>query len=176
VHPLIQGALAALTLTAAFTDIRSRRIPNWLVLAGLIVGLILNAYFGQWSGLRSALLGFGLAALVYFPLYALRAVGGGDVKLMLAVGALTGASTWFSIFVVTSIVGGGMALMSLFGTGGFSRVMLNVGTIFASLFRLRAPYRANPELDVSNPSARRLPHAVMIALGTLIVLLVTEWR
>jgi len=175
-HPLCQALLVALTLAAAVFDIRTRKIPNWLVLAGLIAGFGVNVYLEKWPGLRSALLGFGLASLVYFPLYLLRGVGAGDVKLMMAVGAIVGPATWFTIFVVTSLIGGAIAVLYLLGSRGLSSALLNIGTIFGSLLRLQAPYRANPELDVRNPAARRLPHAVMIALGTAVVLIVTEYR
>jgi prepilin peptidase CpaA len=85
---VIKVVLLALVLTAAFYDLRWRRIPNWLVLAGVLLGFGLNGFLSgaPLRGLLQALLGFGLASLVYFPLYVIRAMGAGDVKLMMAVG------------------------------------------------------------------------------------------
>ena len=70
---------------AAVYDIRFRRIPNWLVLTGLVLGLGLNTFLFRWPGARASLLGIGLAFLIYFPLYLLRGMGAGDVKLMAAI-------------------------------------------------------------------------------------------
>jgi Type IV leader peptidase family. len=64
---LLQIAAAILTLIAALTDLRSRQIPNWLVVAGLLAGFILNAYLQGWPGLLQAARGFGLALLIYCP-------------------------------------------------------------------------------------------------------------
>ena len=72
-------------------DVRYRRIPNWLTAIGVLLGLGLNTFLYQgWPGLRFSLMGLGLAFGIYFGLYAVRAMGAGDVKLMAAIGALVG--------------------------------------------------------------------------------------
>src|SRR2546425_3492211 len=86
----LQVLLVLIVGTAAIYDLRFRRIPNWLVLLGLVFGLGMNTYLFHWEGLRRAGLGLGLAFLVYFPLHLLRAMGAGDVKLMAAVGSIVG--------------------------------------------------------------------------------------
>ena len=97
---------------AAVYDVRYRRIPNWLTVGGVLLGLALNAFLYQgWPGLRFSLPGFGLGFGVYFLLYVLRAMGAGDVKLMAAVGAVVGWQNWFGIFVITAIIGGLMAMI-----------------------------------------------------------------
>src|SRR5580658_8861554 len=74
-----QILLGILVAIAAVFDIRYRRIPNWLVLAGIIVGLAWNVYSSGWSGLLRASEGLGLGFILYFPLYLIRARGAGDV-------------------------------------------------------------------------------------------------
>src|SRR5687767_3708853 len=105
------------TLTAAATDLRSRRIPNWLVVAGLLAGVTLNVVLAGWSGLLAAALGFALALAVYVPLFILRAMGGGDVKLMAAVGCMAGPQNWLTIFILASLAGGVMAIVILLSRG-----------------------------------------------------------
>ena len=107
------SGLAALVLVAAVFDVRLKRIPNWLCATGLVLGLVLNFRFMQFAGLRQAGLGAALALAVYFPLFALRAMGGGDVKLMAAIGALAGPSNWFITFVLTALFGGVCAISLL---------------------------------------------------------------
>ena len=84
--------LELLVVVAAYLDLRDRRIPNWLTGTGVLVGLGSNYYQSGWPGLRNGLLGLSAAFALYALLFALRAMGGGDVKLMAAVGAFTGPS------------------------------------------------------------------------------------
>jgi prepilin peptidase CpaA len=153
-------ALALLVIAAAVFDLRTRRIPNWLCLAGFLCGLILNT--------REAILGAGLALLIYVPLFALRAMGGGDVKLMAAVGSLAGPRGWIAIFLVTAIAGGLIALGLIAFKGRMRRTLRNVGVLLTELVHLRAPHRVEEELDVTSDKAMRLPHGCTIAVGTLL--------
>jgi len=167
--PPVAIVLAALVLVAVVYDLRLRRIPNWLTLSGIGIGLALNAWLGV---LREAALGLGLAAAVYLPLFLLRAMGGGDLKLMAAVGSLAGPSAWLVIFGFTAILGGIAALVLLVVSGGLGRAMRNVLHILKQALRFRAPYRDREELDVSSPRAVTLPHGAVIAAGTLLYLFV----
>jgi len=169
--PLSEVALPALVIVAAVYDIRFRRIPNWLVLAGFCLGLALNVFFLRVDGLILALLGAGLAFAVYLPFFALRAMGAGDVKLMIAIGAFVGARNWLILFLITAILGGILAVCLLLIRGGLIRALKNVLFILGELVRLRLPYQSDPALDVKHPRAVTLPHGVSIALGTLLFLL-----
>ncbi len=169
-HPAVQAALAALVLIAAAYDIRFRRIPNWLSVAGFLGGLVLNTAFGGWGGLKSAAAGFGLAFCAYLLMYLIRAMGAGDVKLMGAVGALVGPSNWFLIFVVTAIFGGIAAIVLALARGRLRRTLWNVGFAVSELSHFRAPYLAREDLDVKSKKALTLPHGVSIAVGVLVFL------
>lgn len=169
-HPGIVAALTVITLVAAVTDIRSRRIPNWLVVAGVAAGFVLNIALGGWAGLKAAALGFGLALLIYVPLFLLRAMGGGDVKLMAAVGCLAGPHAWFYIFILASIAGGLYAMFLLMARRSMGGALWNMLYIVKELVRLRMPFRSKPELDIGHSSAISVPHGVSIAAGTLLFL------
>ena len=160
-------ALAVLVAASAFWDLRSRTIPNWLTVAGLSAGLGASLYFGR---IIDSLLGFGLASLVYLAFYALRAMGGGDVKLMAAVGAITGPANWFMIFIFTAFFACLAALGVLLWNGGLAQALRNLGFIVSSLGRGIAPYTMREEFDVASPSAVTLPHGVAIALGSFLFL------
>ncbi|NDJ13767.1 MAG: pilus assembly protein CpaA [Acidobacteriia bacterium] len=147
--PLVgQVLLTLLVLIAAGYDIRFRRIPNWLVLAGLVVGLTST--------------GFAL----YFPLYLLRARGAGDVKLLAAAGSIAGPGDCLWLFLLTAILGGLVALILILLKGRAQKTLFNVAWILRDLIRLRAPWKSSEELDVNSPKALRLPHGVLIAVGT----------
>lgn len=164
--------MVLLVLTAAFTDIRSRRIPNWLVIGGLCCGFGLNIALFRLEGLRLAALGFGLALLLYLPMFVLRGMGGGDVKLMAALGSLAGPMNWFLIFILTALFGGLIAIVLLLTTKRLQRTLSNVALILNELAHLRAPYRAHQAIDIASDRAVTLPHGVAIALGTLVFLAV----
>ncbi len=167
----LQATLLALVLTAAVFDYLYRRIPNWLVVTGFILGLALRTIIEGWQGLATAAQGFGLAFLVYLIFYALRAMGAGDVKLMAAVGAISGPTNWFSIFLLTSVTGGILAIGLLLLRGGLARAIANVTVIIGELSHGRAPHRAEPALDVGSRTAVTLPHGITIAIGTVLFLL-----
>jgi prepilin peptidase CpaA len=162
--------LATLVIVAAAFDLRTRRIPNWLCAAGFLSGFACQIAFLKWAGAREAALGAGLALLIYIPLFALRAVGGGDVKLMAAVGSIAGPKSWIAIFLITSILGGAIALVMIAVKGRTGRTLRNVGILLTELTRMRAPYRVEPELDVSSGQGLRLPHGCTIAAGVLLYL------
>lgn len=170
-HYAVQSALAVLVLVAAGYDVRYRRIPNWLTVSGLAAGLALNGFLGGWGGLKTAGAGFAVAFGAYFLLYAIRAMGAGDVKLMGAVGALAGPSNWLFIFVVTAIFGGLAALGLSLARGRLRRTLWNVMYLAGELLRFRAPYLRHEELDVKSEKAMKLPHGLSIAVGTATFLL-----
>ncbi len=162
--------LAATALIAGIYDLRYRRIPNRLNITAAALGLVLNGFFFHWHGVASAFLGIGVALLVYFPLYLLRGMGAGDVKLMMAIGAIVGPSNWFQIFVVTALCGGFFALCLVVLKRRFHDTVLNCYFLLSEMCHLRAPHRVSPQLDVSSSAALRLPHGVSIAVGAIAVL------
>src|SRR5258708_17142994 len=95
---------------ATFTDLRSRRIPNWLVLPFMLAGICLSAWFDGWHGLGQSLAGLAVGALLFGILWFLGGMGMGDLKLCAAIGAWIGPSQLLFAFVITSISGAIMAL------------------------------------------------------------------
>ena len=170
--PGVLAVLLTLVLAAAVYDVRYRRIPNWLTVAGVLVGLGLNGFLdeGRPGLFVSSLLGLAIAFAVYFVLYALRAMGAGDVKLMAAVGAVGGWPNWFGIFIITAILGGIMALILVVARGRVKKTFWNVAFILSELRGGRPAYMRREELDVKNPKSLGLPHGAVIAVGTLFFL------
>jgi len=142
------------------------------VLIGLLVGTATNTFLGYETsptyGLIVSLKGIGIAFLVYLPLYLLRGMGAGDVKLMAAVGAIVGGfGPWLWILFFTAILGGIAAVIVVLSKGRVHRTLQNLWMIMLSIRHGQAPYNANPELDVSTDQGLRLPHGVIIAIGAV---------
>ncbi len=163
----LQALIVLVVVIAAITDIRTRRVPNWLTFSGVIVAIALNAFLFELAGLWFSLKGLGVAFGVYFILYLLRAMGAGDVKLMAFLGAAAGWANWLGILFLTAIVGGIVGILLVLTRGRLRKTFYNIGSIFTSLGSGHAPYKDNPELDVRSGLGMRLPHAVMIACGAL---------
>ena len=174
--PLIQLPVALLVVVAGIYDIRYRRIPNWLVLPAIPVAFALNAYVSRqeqysiWPGLGQAALGLGLAVLIYLPLYALRGMGAGDVKLTAALGALVGWQDWWRILILSAALGLVLALLLMALHKRFRKTLSNTAYIIWEMTHLRAPHRRSEELDLDSPRSYKLPHGAVIALGTLALL------
>jgi prepilin peptidase CpaA len=161
---------AALVLIAAFCDLRSRNIPNWLTLGGIAVGLAAHSYLTGWSGLQFSAAGLGLAALVFLPMFMMRWLGGGDVKLMAAVGALTGATNLIVIFIFDAMLGGVVALIAVITRGRSRRTIHNISRIISALLHGKAPHQVSPELEAGNDESMGMPRALTIAAATLLIL------
>src|SRR5437870_730452 len=105
-YQLIQVApLLILLAVAAVIDMRSRRIPNWLNGALIAIGLLRCAMPQHALSIWEAFAGLGTGLALMLVLYALGAVGAGDVKLMAAVGTWVGPTATVQIFVVEAVVG-----------------------------------------------------------------------
>ncbi len=157
-----QAALAAVVLTAATTDVRRREIPNWLTLGGIVAGLVLHTGLYGWQGLKFASIGLGLAALIFIPIFLMRWLGGGDIKLMGAIGALAGAENMFVVFVLDALLAATAALVLIIFKGRLLRTLRNMTRMFS---KDRAP-----ELEAGNEQSLGLPRAVTIAAGTFVFL------
>lgn len=163
--------LIAIVLVAAIYDLRCRRIPNWLNVSGVIVGVGVNTLLFARNGFIEAVLGITFSMAVYVPLYLMRGMGAGDVKLMAAVGAIAGPWNWFGIFVATALLGGVVSLVFVALKKRFYQTFFNVTLIVTELCHLRLPSKSNSELDVRNPRALGMPHGVLIAIGAVAFLI-----
>jgi len=167
---LITFLLLATCGIAAVWDIRFRTIPNWLTIPALLAAIALHLESGS---LRPSLYGLALALGIGLPLFALRGLGGGDVKLMAAAGAIVGWPGLVNLFAIQAVIGGVAAVVLLLWKGGLRSAAGNVLHILRSLVQLRAPYKDRQDLDVGSPGAVTLPQAPVMAAAAVIYLLAT---
>ena len=175
--------LLTLLLCAVTTDLRSRRIPNTLVLTGTTLALAAHALVMGHDGVPLAgpdwwapLAGLATGLLVLMPLYLMRALGGGDVKLMATVGAFVGAPTVLAAALYTLLAGGVLSLTVMFAKGVAAHTLTNLRFLLtewmAWALRLRSAPQATPfEFRPLQTTAARLPYALAITAGTVAALL-----
>ena len=163
--PVILGGAALLALIAGFTDLRSRRIPNWLTVPALCAGIIANTVLGGWAGLKTSLLGAGLGLLLLLPFVMLRSLGAGDWKLAGAMGAFVGPSVLIDLLLASVFVAGVMALVLVIYKGRMRQTLRNMGHIVKSLAMFHMPGR---EVSLDNPESTKVPYGVALALTVLL--------
>lgn len=156
----------ALTILAALLDWRSRRIPNWLTVPGLLSGVAVHALIAGWHGALFALEGAGLALILLLPLVALRALGAGDWKLMGAVGAFVGWQMFLFVLLGSIFASGIMAIVQVYRTGRVMETLKNMVTLVRGFFTFGL--KKNPQISLDNPRLLKLPFGVAVAAATLV--------
>jgi prepilin peptidase CpaA len=151
---------------ATFTDLRNRRIPNWLVLPFMLAGIAVSGWLHGWHGIGQSFAGLGLGVLIYGFLFWLGGMGAGDVKLCAAIGAWIGPNQLFIALVITAMAGGIMVLCWA-AFGGFLKDLFTGAGSVVFGWKERGMHR-DPDLVLSNPLKRKMPYAPAIAIGTLI--------
>jgi prepilin peptidase CpaA len=167
------------TLTVIFTcvagvwDWRSRKIPNWLTVPGLVAGVTLHAALNSWIGVAFALKGAGLALAMLLPLVLLRAVGAGDWKLMGAVGAFLGWRLFLIVFIGSIFASGIMACVQMYRVGRVMDTLRNMWTLVKGFFAFGL--KKNPNISLDNPRLLKLPFGVAVAAATVACCCVAYW-
>lgn len=161
----IVGLCVALALSAGITDWRWRRIPNWLTVPGLLVGLTVNALAAGWPGLKASLLGAGLGLLLLLPFVFLRSLGAGDWKLAGAVGAFVGPGVLADLLMASVLVAGIMAVALVIYKRRLVQTLRNIGHLLASLLTFHMP---GAEVSLDNPESLKVPYGVALALTVVL--------
>ncbi|MGD2069254.1 MAG: prepilin peptidase [Gemmatimonadota bacterium] len=156
-------ALLALLGAAVFTDIRDNRIPNRVTVGGALVGTVLTAVESS-AFPTGAFLGIAVALGLGFPLFALRAVGAGDVKLLAAVGAFMGPGALLSVVLYGGVAGGILGLGSAVRRGVILPILLEARNLVVYLITLG---RHGRRRTLDDPEAHTVPYGVAIAVGAV---------
>jgi len=158
------GVALAIAAIGAVTDYRSRRIPNWLTGPSILLGLILHLVLGGWRDMASAALAGLLCGGLFLIFFLAGGMGGGDVKLIAAVGCLAGISQIAVILIATSLIGGAFAIILAVGSGQLWATVANVSDLIAH--HGQHGIQPHPDLNVKNEARLRLPYGIVIAAGT----------
>lgn len=158
----------------AVQDVRSQRIPNWLTYSGLVAALTIRCVLSGWPGLKSGFAGVLVGGGIFFLLFLVGGMGGGDVKLMAAVGAWAGAERALLILIATAIAGGMLGLCYMVFRKQVVATLLNTAELIRH--HLTSGLRPHPVLNIQEPGSMRVPFGLAIALGTLYCAGNVVWR
>ncbi len=169
-HSLPLALLALLTLVAVYTDVSSGRIYNKLTLpcmaAGVALGLINNGV----AGMLGSIAGAALVMALFLALGTKSGIGGGDIKMMMAVGALMGVrfAVWAMLF--TAVAGAVMAIAVMASHGSLTSTLRKMMTGLYSRLTFRGP------VEISGVSrGLKFRYSPAIAVGSFLALWLQPW-
>lgn len=140
-----------LAVSSGYSDLKVRRIPNFLTLTGILAGFILNSLFFGLPGFKGSILGFVIGFGFFLIFYLFGGMGAGDVKLIGAVGALLGYPLILQSLIFTALAGVGVIIVLL-----FPAILCSIKTMnFSNIWSLRKAY---------------IPYGLAISIGTLLTL------
>lgn len=163
IHILSTLALTVVVVLAVASDLRTRRIPNALTVSGLGVALALRAVTGV-DAFLAGLAGGAIALGLTLPLVMLGGLGGGDSKLLVAVGAFLGPAGLPMALLVTALVGGVMALGLVVYRGVLGATLAHCWQLTR---RLWTPSTPEPLRTLGTPGAVAIPYGVAIGAGAI---------
>ncbi|HZL34941.1 MAG TPA: A24 family peptidase [Tepidisphaeraceae bacterium] len=164
--------LFALLIWAAMGDVRERRIRNWLTLTLAILGVGQSFMAHHTVSPGASLLGLASGFGLTFILFAMGALGGGDVKLLAGLGAWLGAGPTLAVFCLAAIIGMFIVLGQAAWQGRLAKLLHNTVLVTINVIHVR-------EVGMEHAAAtgkscrsveRPLPYAVpvLIAVSMLV--------
>jgi prepilin peptidase CpaA len=165
-------AMTVMVAIAVYTDVRVGKIYNWVTAPGVILGLALNAIGGGMDGVIQSLFGvaLGFGVFIFSTLFG-RILGGGDIKLLIAIGAIQGHVFLLWTVVYMALIGGVLAIIIALWRKDF---VASLRRLFSGLV-LRLFAKVPIDVGDTKPVAR-LPYAIPIALGSFVALYVLQYH
>ena len=157
--------LSVVTVVAAISDYKFRKIPNKLTVPVFLAGFVYQIAFYGVSGLLDGLAGFGIGFGTLFALWIIGGGGGGDVKLMGSIGV------WLGRILTTWVLG----LSTVFVILGTFLVLM-AGAMTKGVYKTKEQYIASSSgkhAARDSKNRRIMAFAMPVALATWVVL---AWR
>ena len=163
---------AALIVGAAAcaTDLHARRIPNWLTFGSTALAFAFHFSNGGPEAVQHSATGWATGLFLFMPLFLLGGMGGGDVKLLAALGAWLGPRDAFWLAIYASMAGGIMAVLLAIRHNYLRQAFSNIGAL--GRFWWSSGLRPMAPLTLERGTGPRLAYAIPMFMG----MLVTLWR
>jgi prepilin peptidase CpaA len=168
IETVVLSIVLCLSLIA---DIKKGKIYNWITLPAIVLGLGLSVILYKWGGLKSSAIGLGVGFGAFLIIYLfLGGLGGGDVKLMGAIGAISGYPFILGVMFYSILVGAIMAIAKVIWKKKFLKTTKNVLWYFLS--RVSRFHFAKTHLDPKEQDT--IPFSIAIVLGTIWAILMDK--
>ena len=163
--PLI---VIAIIVVACVVDVRTRRIPNVLTFGAALGGVLIQILAGGFQGALTAASGWLVGTLLFLPFVLLRGMGGGDVKLLAAIGAWLGPADTLWLAAYSALAGGARGVIVALARGYLRTALRNV--FFILTYWRSVGIRPVPNFTLDSPKTPRLAYAIPIFAGTVMTL------
>lgn len=163
-------AVATYAAVAAFSDLRTHKLPNWLTVPALFAALLFHGVTAGLGGLGLALGGFAVGFGIIFILWLLKGMGGGDVKFMGALGAWLGPLPTLYVFVLSTLFAIAGTIGMFFydvSTHGYKRVKKRY---LPALVTGAGQGASAEEAERIRQKRGLMPYAVPVAISTWVIL------
>ena len=163
---IIWAFVLTIVFLAAVSDWKTRKIPNWVTVPGILAGITLRTVISGWSGAKVSLEGAALALGLLLPLVLLRAMGAGDWKLMGAIGAFLGPVLCLFILFGSIVAAGIASAAYTIRTGRVKETARNIVELVRGfvVFGLQP----NPAVSLDNPNLLKIPFGISVAASTAV--------
>ncbi len=162
--------LLVLAIGGIWFDLRERRIPNALTVSVFVLALLLRMPDGL-GALGAGLAGAGVCFALSLLFFLVGGLGGGDVKMLTAAGALLGLGRVDTALLVMALVGGVMAVVQVLARRRVYETAANLHTIVTTFsiqsFNGWKGAGQGAPITLDTPGAHALPYGVAIAAGAL---------
>jgi prepilin peptidase CpaA len=165
---LIPTIVIGIGIVACAFDLRTRRIPNALTFSAALAGLLFHVVTSGTAGAQVAAGGWVVGLLLLLPFFVLGGMGGGDVKLVAALGAWLGPSQTFWLAIYANLAGGALALCLVLSRGYLRQAFSNIVAILN--YWSHSGITAVPGHTLQSSKSPRLAYAIPILMGTLVTL------
>jgi prepilin peptidase CpaA len=163
---------AVLALTAGITDFRYRRIPNWLTYPAIPIAILLHWIIAGGHAALLSLAGAAVGLGILLPFVLLGGLGGGDLKLVGALGAFFEPRPLIPVLILTLMISGLMALALLFWKKCIAQKPRNVAHSNTEPFKFRA---AASDLRIDHSQSEKVPFGIAAAIATLLYVAAQPW-
>jgi len=164
----ISTIVLGIGIAASAFDIRTRRIPNALTLSAALAGLVFHITTSGTAGAQLSAGGWATGLFLLLPFFVLGGMGGGDVKLVAALGAWLGASPTFWLVIYAGLAGGVLGLFTAIAHGYLRTAVRNVSAMFG--YWSTVGLKPVPGFTLDNSASPRLAFALPILVGTVMTL------
>ena len=156
---------AVFAFAAGITDLRWRRIPNWLTVPATLAAIGLHSIAAGWPGARLSLLGAAVGLGLLLPFVLIRSLGAGDWKLVGGLGAFFGAQSLVTVLILTLLINAVIAICMVIWKRRLGDTLRNVGRMAGAFLTLPLPGK---DLTLDNPEAVKVPFGVAAGVAVLL--------
>ena len=160
--------VAIVGMAACVWDLRTQRIPNALTLSAAIAAVVFHAATAGWQGIGFSVSGWLVGTLLFFPFFALRGMGAGDVKLLAAVGAWLGPRDVLYVAISTAIIGALFALALIMAQRRTQKTFRHMSAML-SIWSIDGVHTLSG-LTLAEPSRLAFCYSLPITAGALVTI------